>query len=633
MQQLHQLRGRRRLLNRLEPPQTLVESWNGTFWSIVASPNQGSRKNQLNGVSCTSATSCVAVGYYGSYSNNTPQSLVELWNGSSWALSSSPNRGTGTNQLNAVSCTSATNCVAVGESIQNGTTSSQTLAEAWNGTVWTIGPSVNVSSNDRLIRVSCASATSCMAVGFQISGNVDLNFAESWNGTAWTLTPSLNTGGPSQLDGVSCASPTSCTAVGDFTNSSNIAQTLVVSWNGTGWSIISSPAPSSLFDQLDAVSCPSATNCTAVGFALNAAGVSQTLAESWHGTAWSVAPTANLGASANQLNAVSCTSPTNCVAVDSYNNGSATPTLIQAWNGTTWSIVPSPSPGNGNDLYGVSCTSSTSCVAVGDYINANISQTLVESWNGTTWSVVASPNGPGSGNELNAVSCTSPTNCVAVGASGNLTLVEAWNGTAWSITSSPSVEPAPNTNSVTNDLTSVSCTSSTNCKAVGYHYNPSGAAVQTLVESWNGTAWTITSSPNPGTSYDFFQGVSCTSSTSCVAVGESISGSGPALALVETWNGNAWSVTTNPNPAGGGDLVAVSCTATTSCVAVGGSPGGPTLVETLTGSTWSISTSPTLGSSAQLDGVACTNTSCVAVGNYLVGAGGLYQTLTETGPA
>lgn len=59
---------------------------------------------------------------------------------------------------------------------------------------------------------------------------------------AWSVVPSPNHGtGPNQLFGVSCASSSSCTAVGTYTNSSSFNQTLAESWNGTKWSIKPSP--------------------------------------------------------------------------------------------------------------------------------------------------------------------------------------------------------------------------------------------------------------------------------------------------------------------------------------------------------------------------------------------------------
>ena len=39
---------------------TLVESWNGTSWSVVPSPGSG---DALNWVSCASASACMAAGY------------------------------------------------------------------------------------------------------------------------------------------------------------------------------------------------------------------------------------------------------------------------------------------------------------------------------------------------------------------------------------------------------------------------------------------------------------------------------------------------------------------------------------------------------------------------------------------
>src|ERR1700722_4569626 len=49
--------------------------------------------------------------------------------------------GTGSNQLNNISCTSASFCVAVGQ--QNVGTGGGTLTEVWNGTAWKVVPSVN----------------------------------------------------------------------------------------------------------------------------------------------------------------------------------------------------------------------------------------------------------------------------------------------------------------------------------------------------------------------------------------------------------------------------------------------------------------------------------------------------------
>jgi len=93
--------------------QTLVESWNGTSWSSTTSPDTGTGNNVLNAVSCTSSTSCVAVGFYYNGSS-VAQTLVESWNGTAWSIITTPNKGTYPDGLFGVSCTSPTECTAVG---------------------------------------------------------------------------------------------------------------------------------------------------------------------------------------------------------------------------------------------------------------------------------------------------------------------------------------------------------------------------------------------------------------------------------------------------------------------------------------------------------------------------------------
>jgi hypothetical protein len=68
-------------------------------------------------------------------------------------------------------------------------------------------------------------------------------------------------------------------------------------------------------------------------------------------------------------------------------------TLGEAWNGTSWSLQRTPSPLSVfNDLNGISCTSSSSCMAVGDATGIGNEVTLAEAWNGTHWSVVKTPH-------------------------------------------------------------------------------------------------------------------------------------------------------------------------------------------------------------------------------------------------
>ena len=159
------------------------------------------------------------------------------------------------------------------------------------------------------------------------------------------------------------------------------------------WSVVPSPSPTP-YNQLDRVSCASATACMAVGYDYNTGESASTLIESFDGTSWSVVPSPSPGTSGNFLYGVSCASPAVCMAVGAQSTSGTQDqytALIEAWDGASWSVVPGPG-WSGLQLQGVSCVSATACTAVG----ARKSGTLIESWNGTSWSIVPSPNPSGS---------------------------------------------------------------------------------------------------------------------------------------------------------------------------------------------------------------------------------------------
>jgi hypothetical protein len=346
----------------------------------------------------------------------------------------------------------------------------------------------------------------------------------------WSIVPSPTISPVSVLYGVSCTSATACTAVGEANNGSATGTvTLVEHWDGTAWSIVASPNPAGSTDSsLRGVSCTSATDCTAVGLAYPQRSAFIILVEHWDGTAWSMVASPNpAGSPYSVLYGVSCTSATDCTAVGTTSNGSAFVTLVEHWDGTSWSIVASPNPAGstGSYLNGVSCTSSTACTAVGVMYTGSGSVMLVQHWDGTAWSIVASPNPANStDSNLHGVACTTATLCTAVGethnnVSGNFTLVEHWDGTAWSIVDTPS--PAGPTGSV---LYGISCTGATACTAVGARLTETGYYI-TLVEHWDGTAWSIVDTPNPvGSTSSYLFALSCTGATACTAVGETTNG-------------------------------------------------------------------------------------------------------------
>jgi hypothetical protein len=218
-------------------------------------------------------------------------------------------------------------------------------------------------------------------------------------GGAWKVEPTPNPAGAAinELSAVSCTSGRACTAVGSRAASlSSPSSTLAERWNGTGWriqrSIVPSGAASGAFT---AVSCASATACTAVGSAIGkAARQSVNLAEAWNGTSWRVQAIPTPAGSANSsLSGVSCTSPSACTAVGDYDTAAGRVLAVaERWNGTTWRIQPVPRPARVTQLSGVSCPAARACTAVGYQSNGTgDAQPLAEAWNGTRWHVQLVP--------------------------------------------------------------------------------------------------------------------------------------------------------------------------------------------------------------------------------------------------
>jgi hypothetical protein len=321
--------------------------------------------------------------------------------------------------------------------------------------------------------VSCHSATRCIAVGAGAE-SPGLAFADKWNGTKWIALTVAEPSGVTRsgLEGVSCSSSTACTAVGYYFNGSGSELTLGERWNGTSWSIQSTPSPGSYGPELLGVSCPTATDCTAVGtYQAVVGGPNVTLAERWSGGTWKVQTTPNPTAAGHwtQLSSVSCSSASACTAVGYYLDSSNSEVMVaERWNGKVWAIQSTPSPAGALQtvLAGVSCASSTDCTAVGTQITSTANLTLAEGWDGTAWTTQTSPSGLAG--EFAAVSCPTTGACTATGmyqvVNGTfVTLAEQWNGATWTIESTPSPS-----NRKSADLTGVSCVSASMCEAVGF---------------------------------------------------------------------------------------------------------------------------------------------------------------------
>jgi len=596
----------------------LAEQWDGTTWTLQSIPDPpGAQGPFLNAVSCSSASACTAVGTFLDSSGNG-ETLAERWNGASWAVQSTPNpSGAQGSGFSGVSCTSSAACTAVGGS------SLGTLAERWDGTAWSIQSTPSPGPSPNLTSVSCTSSKACTAVGTTASPSAGgVTLAEQWDGTTWTVRPTPNPSGSQGafLNSVSCSSSSACTAVGASFDSSGAPSTVAERWDGSTWTLqATSNVPGGSGGLLIGVACPGASACIGVGFGFDASGTFVTLGQGWDGTQWSLQPTVNPeGARGAHLNGVACKSPSSCMSVGQSTDG----TLAEQWDGTAWRITPTPNPaGTGpNGLNGVACTSPVMCIAVGAVGFAldgsgNPAGTITERWDGTAWSIQPTPTS-GSPGALNAVSCTSPNACTAVGGTASgLLLAERWDGTRWTVQSAPTPPGAQG-----GFFTGVSCTSQFACTAVGAAFDSSGNPAGTITERWDGTTWSIQPTPTSASPGAFLNAVSCTSPNACTAVGNTAS----AL-LAERWDGTTWTVQSTPTPPGtqgqGDNFGGVSCSSPSACTAVGVifTPAPFTVAERWDGSSWSVQDTPNLPGATDvgLPAVSCPTLSvCTAVGGY-----------------
>ncbi len=319
--------------------------------------------------------------------------------------------------------------------------------------------------------------------------------------------------------------------------------------------IVNSPSPGSE-DILRSVAYISPTDIWAAGsYTDNKMGYSDTLIENWNGVQWSVVSSPNIASANNYLYGISADSASDIWAVGYYSTGYEK-TLIEHWDGSSWSIVSSPNPGSGfNDLYGVVAINSSDAWAVGQAVNQSQSQgnALIEQWNGHEWDSVTSASPGAVENTLYSVSAVNANDIWAVGDYANtksheMTLTEHWNGSSWSYVQSPTV------GRFANFLYGVAAISTSDVWAVGFNWAAPGNISQTLTEHWDGTQWTVVSSPNPPGGDNVLNGVFAVAPNDVWAVGGS---NGETLAI--KWDGTQWNVETSYNrPNAGNGLLAIS---------------------------------------------------------------------------
>ena len=209
------------------------------------------------------------------------------------------------------------------------------------------------------------------------------------------------------------------------------------------------------------------------------------------------------------------------------------------------------------------------------------------------------------------VACAATGSCVAVGQYNTTSgVTEAvtltLGGGAWRAAQAPLPSDA-NTSNPGAFLDGVTCPTTAFCVAGGGYTDMSGN-FPALVETWNGTAWTPTRAvlpANAGPANALLAGASCLSPTSCYVAGWYVDSSGHTQGLVETLGGTTWTPTEIASPSGAATnpveyFLGMSCPAVGTCYAAGNyndsSGNGHPLVAALGGSNWNVSPLPLPGS-------------------------------------
>jgi hypothetical protein len=320
-------------------------------------------------------------------------------------------------------------------------------------------------------------------------------------------------------------------------------------------------------------------------------------------TGWTQVPSATIGNYDNNLAAVSAASGTDAWAVGSYyapNNTNVLATFSEHFDGKAWTAIPLPNVGpNENSLLGVSELPSGHAWGVGYYVNAEYQQqTLVQHYDGSSWSVVPSPSPGAQENILYGVAAISDSDVWAVGTDKDASgawhaLTEHWNGSSWSVI------PAVDAGSGGNNLYAVTAVSSTSVYATGQQ-SGAGFPSQVLTEHWNGSSWSLLSTPTDSSASPVPLGIAG-NDTLLNVVGDGENSLNPYTTFVAAGAPNKLAVLSTPsNGAGENDLFAAATAADGSTWAVGwavdpSSLNHSTLALQGVNGTWSIATSPNPG--------------------------------------
>jgi hypothetical protein len=322
----------------------------------------------LSNVSFVSASQSWAVGNVSSV-GNANRTLIERFDGSSWSTVSSPNQGSGNNALNAVSMIPGAGW-AVGYAQVPGY---QPLALHWDGTQWSLASAGKFTGNAILTSADTLADGSVWAAGFQTAANgTRRTLIEHSSGGTLAGVASPNDGTSTTDNSLTAVSGTQATglwAVG-WRESASGLKPLVLRYDTTRpspkWVSVSGaggvPSPGKVETVLTGVDVRTASDVWAVGYYDNGS-TKQPLALHWNGSTWSNSAIPGAGL----LRKVAAIGSANVWAAGAYYNAGAKryETLVLHFNGTAWkTVVSADSPTASDEILGLATDPAGSAITL-----------------------------------------------------------------------------------------------------------------------------------------------------------------------------------------------------------------------------------------------------------------------------
>ena len=334
----------------------------GSIWKVVPTPNPGAKKVSnifFTGVSAASSTDAWAVGI--DEINAFRRPLVEHWDGLRWQAVAVPRPPRRQSWFSGVIALSPTDAWAVGESTsaQFDNQKVRTLIEHWDGTSWAIipspNPAVGPNDGDLLSGIAGVAPNDLWAVGSEHNDEFNENVLlfEHFDGTSWRVVPTPSPLGAEQFgNSIAAIAPNDVWAVG--TNA--LQATLAAHWDGTRWKIVQTPFLQdgvNPLNSLTGVTAIATDNIWASGYEgnVNNQNFMKPYVLHWDGTKWTLMLIPNLGGEGSRFNAITALSANDVWGVGQTQelDGSIL-TLTEQFDGTQWTVAPSPDPGVVGDL-------------------------------------------------------------------------------------------------------------------------------------------------------------------------------------------------------------------------------------------------------------------------------------------